>query len=139
MLIGNATDVSEELAASVFRVVLLELTPLGRHRHWRYREQALLNLQHLFTNQHGIIYQKMESSTYALFLPSLSSFLFWRLTWNHWISMQKTLWLCMESIACMTYLVIRVIKMDNNKLCERIWTRFLWWVPATAVKNSLFS
>jgi len=53
--------------------------------------------------------------------------------------MQNTQWLCMKSIDCMTYPVIIVIKMGNNKLCERLWTRFLWWVPATAVENALFS
>ena len=53
--------------------------------------------------------------------------------------MQKTLWLCMESIDYMTYLVIREIEVDNNKLCERMWTQFLWCVPVTAVKNGLFS
>jgi len=52
--------------------------------------------------------------------------------------MQKTLWLCMESVDCMTYRVIRVIKRDN-KLCERMWTQFSWWFPVTAAKNGLFS
>lgn len=122
VLIGNATEVWEELAASIFRVVLFKLTPLGLLRHWRYRKQAILNLWQLFTDQHDVIYQKIESSTCTLFFPVLSSFLFWRFNWNHRMSMQKTLWLCMESVDCMTYLVIRVIKMVINKLCERMWT-----------------
>jgi hypothetical protein len=53
--------------------------------------------------------------------------------------MQKTFGLCVESVDCVTYLVIRVIKVDNNKLCARMWTQFLWWVPVTAVQNALFS
>jgi len=59
LLIGNATNILEELAASVFRAELFKLTTFGLHRNWRYRKWALQNLWQLFTNQHGIIYQKI--------------------------------------------------------------------------------